>query len=132
MSLKTHLSLRIDWSELDVFGHVNNVAFHKYAQSARLLYVEEIGLMNLYQTKNIGFMVAETNCQFKKELLFPGNIHIETKIEFVKNTSFALEHDMTNDQGELVAIARDVLVVFDFTKKEKCLIPQSIKDKLEV
>ncbi|MBP8033832.1 MAG: acyl-CoA thioesterase, partial [Bacteroidia bacterium] len=114
MSLVTNITLRIDWSELDVFGHVNNVAFSKYAQAARLNHVDTIGLMELYKTQNIGFMVAETNCQFKKELLFPGNIHIQTKIDFVKNTSFSLEHTMTNDNSETVAIAKDVLVVFDF------------------
>lgn len=130
MSLETKISLRIDWSELDVFGHVNNVMFTKYAQAARLNFVESIGLMELYRTDNIGFMVAETNCQFKKELLFPGNINLDTKIEFVKNTSFALEHIMTNDLGELVAIAKDVLVVFDFSRKEKCAIPEKIKIKL--
>ena len=130
MSLETKITLRIDWSELDVFGHINNVMFNKYAQTARLNYVDTIGLMELHKTKNIGFMVAETNCQFKKELLFPGNINIQTKINFVKNTSFALEHTMTNDNGELVAIAKDVLVVFDFIKKEKCLIPEEIKDKI--
>ena len=130
MSLETKITLRIDWSELDLFGHVNNVAFHKYAQTARLNYVEAIGLMKLHQTQNIGFMVAETNCQFKKELLFPGNINIQTQIDFVKNTSFALQHTMTNDTGELVAIARDVLVVFDFNKKEKHLIPNFIKISL--
>ena len=119
MSLITNITLRIDWSELDIFGHVNNVAFNKYAQGARLNYVNTIGLMELYKTQNIGFMVAETNCQFKKELLFPGNIHIQTKIDFVKNTSFALEHTMTDDTGDLVAIAKDVLVVFDFNKKSK-------------
>lgn len=86
--------------------------------------------MGLYHTQNIGFMVAETNCKFKKELLFPGNIHIETKIEFVKNTSFALEHTIKNDANELVAIARDVLVVFDFNKKEKCLIPSLMCEKM--
>lgn len=127
MSLVTNITLRIDWSELDVFGHVNNVAFNKYAQAARLNYVDTIGLMELHKTQNIGFMVVETNCQFKKELLFPGNIHIQTKVDFVKNTSFSLEHTMTNDAGELVAIAKDVLVVFDFNKKEKCLIPDGIK-----
>ena len=130
MSLITNITLRIDWSELDVFGHVNNVAFNKYAQAARLNYVDAIGLMELHKTQNIGFMVAETNCQFKKELLFPGDIHIQTKIDFVKNTSFALEHIMTNDTGDLVAIARDVLVVFDFNKKEKCLIPEEIKSNI--
>lgn len=130
MSLVTKISLRIDWSELDVFGHVNNLAFNKYAQAARLSYVDTIGLMELHKTQNIGFMVAETNCQFKKEVLFPGNIHIQTKIDFVKNTSFALEHIMTNDNDELVAIAKDVLVVFDFNKKEKVLIPLTIKEKI--
>ena len=130
MSLISNISLRIDWSELDIFGHVNNVAFNKYAQAARLNYVDTIGLMELHKTQNIGFMVVETNCQFKKELLFPGNIHIQTKIDFVKNTSFALQHDMTNDSGDLVAIAKDVLVLFDFNKKEKVLIPEEIKEKI--
>mgnify|MGYP006890161302 CR=1 FL=1 len=37
---------------------------------------------------------------------------------------------MTNDAGELVAIAKDVLVVFDFNKKEKCLMPEEIKEKI--
>jgi acyl-CoA thioester hydrolase len=74
MSLETKIILRIDWSELDTFGHVNNVMFMKYVQTARLNYVEVIGLMNLYRTKNIGFMVAETNCQYKKELQYPGKI----------------------------------------------------------
>lgn len=130
MSLETHISLRIDWSELDLFGHVNNVAFHKYAQTARLNFVDAIGLMELHKTQNIGFMVAETNCQFKKELLFPGNIHIQTKVDFAKNTSLALVHTMIDDKGEIVAIAKDVLVVFDFNKKEKCLIPEEIKKSL--
>lgn len=130
MSLQTQITIRIDWSELDLFGHVNNVAFHKYAQAARLNYVDAIGLMELYKSQNIGFMVAETNCQFKKELLFPGNIHIQTQIDFVKNTSFSLQHIMANDNGEIVAIARDVLVVFDFNKKEKYPIPSFIKASL--
>lgn len=130
MSLQTQITIRIDWSELDLFGHVNNVAFHKYAQAARLNYLEAIGLMKLHQTQNVGFMVAETNCQFKKELLFPGNINIQTQIDFVKNTSFSLQHTMINDNGELIAIAKDVLVVFDFNKKEKVLIPEEIKAKV--
>ena len=131
MGLENKITLRIDWSEIDAFGHVNNVMFMKYVQAARLNYVDSIGLMKLHRTKNIGFMVAETNCQFKKELHFPGYIHVHTKIAFVKNTSFSLEHTMTNADDEIVAIAKDVLVVFDFTKKEKCLIPDEIREKIQ-
>ncbi|MES2566645.1 MAG: acyl-CoA thioesterase [Bacteroidota bacterium] len=128
--MENKIELRIDWSELDVFGHVNNVMIMKYVQAARLEYVNVIGLMDLYKIENIGFMVAETNCQFKKELLFPGNVSIQTKAIYAKNTSFSLEHTISNDDKEIIAIAKDVLVVFDFTKKEKCLIPEEIKVKL--
>jgi hypothetical protein len=37
---------------------------------------------------------------------------------------------MTNDLGEIIAIAKDALVVFDFTKHEKCLIPEIVKVNL--
>ncbi len=130
MSTETHLTLRIDWSELDVFGHVNNVMFMKYVQAARLHYVEHIGLMALYRAENIGFMVAETTCQFKKPLHFPGNVHLLTKQISTGNTSFVLEHHITNDEQQAVAIATDVLVVYDFKKQEKCLIPQAIKQRM--
>lgn len=132
MSRETHLTLRIDWSELDVFGHVNNVMFMKYVQAARLHYVEEIGLMELYRSVHIGFMVAETTCRFKKPLHFPGMVNLLTKQVSTGNTSFVLEHHVTNDDKETVAIATDALVVYDFTKHEKCLIPAAIRKQMQL
>jgi len=131
MSLETKITLRIDWSEIDSFGHVNNVMFMKYVQAARLNFVDSIGLMKSYRTQKIGFMVAETSCKFKKELHFPGYVTVNTKIAFIKNTSFSLEHTITNADDELVAVATDVLVVYDFNKNEKALIPEKIKAKME-
>lgn len=77
----------------------------EYVQAARLNYIEHIGLMELHRTQNIGFMVAETNCRFKKALHFPGNVHIVTRQISLKNTSISLEHKITNHANELVAIA---------------------------
>lgn len=130
--METKITLRIDWSEIDSFGHVNNVMFMKYVQAARLNFVENIGLMKMYRTQKVGFMVAETSCKFKKELHFPGYVTVNTKIAFVKNTSFSLEHTIANADEEVVAIANDVLVVYDFNKNEKTLIPASIKDNMGI
>ena len=38
------LELRIDWSELDLLGHVNNVSIVKYCQAARIIFVTAVGL----------------------------------------------------------------------------------------
>ncbi len=44
---KVKFEIRIDWSEIDLFGHINNLAIMKYVQSARVNYLELIGLMQM-------------------------------------------------------------------------------------
>ena len=43
------LTLRVDWSEMDLFGHINNVMYAKYIQSARVNFVEKIGIMKMLE-----------------------------------------------------------------------------------
>jgi acyl-CoA thioester hydrolase len=124
------LQLRIDWSELDLFGHVNNVSFFKYIQAARVNYWELVGLYKMHKETNKAPILASTACQFKKPLFFPGNVLIQTKSDFIKNTSFGISHQLFNDNNELVAEAQDVMVMYDFNCNEKISIPESIKEKL--
>lgn len=125
------LSLRIDWSELDYFGHVNNVSFFKYIQAARVHYWDAIGLREFHLQHNIGPLLASCKCDFKKPLHFPGMVHIATHTESIGNTSFVLAHVLTNNHNETVAIARDVMVVFDFIKNHKVPFPTTFKLKIE-
>ncbi|MFL5754385.1 MAG: acyl-CoA thioesterase [Bacteroidia bacterium] len=125
------LHLRIDWSEMDVFGHVNNVMILKYIQASRVNYWEHIGLtkyMNLHKT---GPMLASTNCVFKKPLHYPGNISLHSRMEFIKNTSFGIQHRLLDDRGDLAAEANDVMVMFDFTKNEKANFPIELRRAAE-
>lgn len=123
--------LRIDWAELDLFGHVNNVAFFRYVQAARITYCEQIGLSSLLEGGNDSFMVASSQCQFKKPLLYPGKIVIGVKADWLKNSSFQLSYQIKNDQNVLVAEATDILVVFDHQQKEKKLISKDLRKKFE-
>lgn len=116
------LKLRIDWSELDLFEHVNNVMYAKYMQAARVNFMEKVGIMKTYKEQKIGFMVAATSILFYKPLFYPGDISIKTKVKETKNTSFILEHYIYNDDNDLCAKGEDVIVYFDFSKQEKLLL----------
>lgn len=124
------LKIRIDWSELDYFGHVNNVAFFKYIQSARVNYWDQIGLRESHIKTNIGPMLASSKCDFKKPLLFPGEITIQTKTAFIKNTSFCFIHQIIDAQNEIAAEAQDIMVMFDFNKNEKTVFPEELRRKI--
>jgi acyl-CoA thioester hydrolase len=122
------LKLRIDWSELDLFGHVNNVMFMKYVQAARVNYWEQSGIYHEFKENKIGPMLVSTACQFKKQLMYPGEVTIRSGMEFIKNTSFSIHHKIFDQHGDVVAEAQDVIVMFDFNKNEKTAVPQVMRD----
>src|SRR6201996_6989661 len=93
------LRLRIDWSEMDLFGHVNNVSYFKYIQASRVNYWEAIGLVHVFDEQKIGPILLSTSCQFIKPLHYPGHVDINARIEFIKNTSFGIHHQLLNDKG---------------------------------
>lgn len=42
---KTEINLRIDWSDIDLLGHVNNVSYFRYIQASRVNYLELTGFL---------------------------------------------------------------------------------------
>lgn len=128
----TKLELRIDWSEMDLFGHVNNVSFFKYVQASRVNYWEKIGLPTYTPNTETGPMLASTSCQFRKPLYYPGSVTIFSRIGFVKTTSFSIQHLLVNQNNEIAAEAEDIVVYYDFTKNEKARIPDLFRDKIKL
>lgn len=124
------LRLRIDWSEMDLFGHVNNVMFMKYVQAARVNYWETIGLTQLHQQEGRGPMLASTGCRFLKPLHYPGELRVLTRLAFIKNTSFGFKHLLLNAGNEPVAEAEDVVVFYNFHKSEKEMIPDFLRERI--
>lgn len=125
---KLSLKLRIDWSEMDTYQHVNNVNFMKYMQSARVQFWDVTGLANLYAETKKGPMLVSTKCDFKHPLFFPGNVCIKTKVEFIKNSSFGLYHELYNDNDVLCAVGHDVAVYFDFNSNETIPVYDKLRD----
>lgn len=125
------ITLRLDWSELDTFGHINNVMYFKYLQASRITYWEKLGLDIVHSTQSIGPLLASTHCDFRQPLYYPGEITVQASIEFIKNTSFGIYHRILNGKGELAAEGRDVIVLFDYTKQEKALVPDTLRRQVE-
>ncbi len=130
-SSSLELKLRIDWSEIDLFGHVNNLAIMKYVQSARVCYLESIGLMQSQAEPKMGPILASTSCQFRKPLFYPGQVTVRTGVDYIKNTSFRIQHFIYDDKNEVAAEAQDILVFFDYCRSVKLGIPKEIRDRIE-
>lgn len=123
------IDLRIDWSEVDSFQHVNNVAYFKYAQTARVALCDSVGIAVNATSKRPGFLVAKSECEFLKPLNFPGDIQIQSVVTSVGATSIQLEHHIL-EGAECCAILKDVLVYYDFHIKQNIEILADLRHQL--
>ena len=125
------LELRIDWSELDVLGHVNNLEIMKYVQAARVNHLEKVGISQTHAEQYVGAILASIHTQFLKPLFYPGNVTVFSRVEYIKTSSFKIHYEIYNDKNELAAEAQDILVYYDFDKKHKLAIPPDLRKKFE-
>ena len=117
---------RIDWSDLDLLGHVNNLAFSRFFQAARVEYCGHIG-MKVFQGMKTGPILAASRVQFTAQLFFPGKVRILTRLKKAGGTSIVLEHALFDDAGTLCAFAEDVVVRYDFEAKTKIPLGDEIR-----
>ena len=127
---KLELQLRIDWSDLDMYKHVNNISFMRYMQSGRVNFWEASGIYEMYENSNMGTMLVSTHCDFKKALYYPGKAIVKTKLDFIKNSSFGLKHLILDEANEICAEGKDVVVCYDFEKDKTFRIPEDLREKL--
>jgi len=127
---KLELELRIDWSDLDMYKHVNNISFMRYMQSGRVNFWEASGIYEMYENSNMGTMLVSSHCDFKKSLYYPGKAIVKTKLDFIKNSSFGLKHLILIEAQEVCAEGKDVVVCYDFEKDKTFKIPEDLRIKL--
>jgi acyl-CoA thioester hydrolase len=130
MSFRVSIELNLDWSEMDLFGHINNVAYFKYVQAARVNYCELAGINTRRVNDPQSFAVASGTCRFIRPLYFPGTIRVETKADWIKNTSIQLSHRIINSNDEVAAEAEDVLVLFDYSANSKIPVSADTRSRI--
>jgi acyl-CoA thioester hydrolase len=84
----------------------------------------------MLMNEKIGPLLASAECQFRKPLYYPGHVTIKFRLGFIKNTSFGLIYQLVDDSDEIVAEAKDVMVLWDFNKNRKEEISEKLREAM--
>ncbi len=103
--------LSVRWSDVDAYGHVNNVKYFEYFQEARIAYL--FGLPQPEDGPWTNWVVARTDVDYRRPILFRLEPYVvRTRIEHVGGRSMVLVSEILDGQTVL-ARARVVVVAFD-------------------
>ena len=127
VALVVAVRIPLAWGEMDAFGHVNNVAYFRWLETARMHYLRSIGITHPTQQAGIGLLLAETRCTFLKPLHFPDTVAVRTGVAKVGNTSFVMRYEVHSDMHGLAATAESVQVMFDYSANTKTPVPDHMR-----
>lgn len=126
------LRIPVAWGDMDALQHVNNVAYFRYFESARIAYFDKLGGLNLMYEKGVGPILLCTQCRFKKFIKYPDQILSGVKVTRVGDgKEIFMKHAVASKNLNAIAaegVSR--LVFFDFNRKIKLPVPSEIGEMI--
>lgn len=125
MSYPVSVTIPVAWGEMDAFGHVNNIIYFRYFESARIAYFREVGMTSNLQEG--GPILASTRCDFLKPLTYPDTVSAEARVGRVGNSSFTMEYRVVSEKLGEAAKGEGVIVYYDYKSGKSQPIPEPIR-----
>jgi acyl-CoA thioester hydrolase len=118
------------WHDNDHYGHVNNVVYYAYFDTAVNGYLIEASGTDIRDLPAIG-IVAETSCRFLRELSFPDTVYAGLALEKLGNSSVIYRIGLfRNEETEPAALGRFVHVYVDASTRRPVPVPVPIRAAL--
>ncbi|WP_103045277.1 thioesterase family protein [Comamonas faecalis] len=100
---KAFRTLTTRWMDNDVYGHVNNVVYYSWFDTAVNAYLIEQGVLDIHRGETIG-LVVETQCHYFAPLAFPQVIEAGLRVARLGSSSVRYEVGLFA-QGEALSAA---------------------------
>ena len=118
----------VAWGEMDSFGHVNNIVYFRYFESARLAYFERVGFLEAMRKSGVGPILASTQCRFRKPLTYPDRVRVGTSATDVQEDRFTMRYVVVSEAlGRIAADGEGLIVAYDYRAKKKAALPDDVR-----
>lgn len=92
-------SIPTRWKDNDVYGHVNNVEYYSYFDTAINTFLIREGGLDIHGGSSIGLCV-ESSCRFDAPLAFPETVHAGLRVTKLGNSSVRYEIGLFREEDE--------------------------------
>jgi len=99
------------WMDNDVYGHVNNVTYYSYFDTAVNAYLIGVGVLDIHGGAVIG-LVVETGCRYFAPVAFPDQLEIGIAVTKLGNSSVRYEVGIFRHGDEVAAAAGHFIHVY--------------------
>lgn len=96
------ISIPTRWMDNDMYGHVNNVQYYSFFDTAVNRYLIDHQVLDIHQSDVIG-LVVETQCGYYDSLSFPDEVSAGLRVRKIGTSSVRYELGLFKDGDQLAA-----------------------------
>ncbi len=119
------------WSDNDVYGHVNNVVYYSWFDTAVNAHLIDQGALDIHAGTTIG-LVIETQCNYFAPLAFPQAVEAGIRVARLGGSSVRYEVGLFAQGEPLTAAAGHFIHVYvDRDSRRPVPVPETLRGVLQ-
>lgn len=123
--------IRVRYSETDQMGFMYYGNYPQYFEVARAEGLRDAGLTyKMIEESGVGMPVAQMNITYKRPATYDDLITVKTTVNELPTSKIIFNHEVYNEQNELLTIAQLILVFMNIETKRPTRCPQMLTEKL--
>ncbi len=121
----------VQWGDQDAFGHVNNLVYFRWFESARITYFERIGVLDIQAKTNTAIILASIQCDYRKQLTYPDRIFVGASVTRIGNSSMTVKHAIVSESNcDIAAQSESIVVFYDYQNQQSLRVPDELRQKI--
>jgi acyl-CoA thioester hydrolase len=121
----------VRFSDTDALGHVNNAVYLSYIESARVDYLRE--LLGAIKIEDLGVIIARIEVDYKSPAFHHETLRVGCRVYEIGGSSIKMDYRIEDKAtGRLVALAKSVLVTYDYAAARVVRVREDWREKMEV
>jgi acyl-CoA thioester hydrolase len=118
------------WADNDIYGHINNVAYYAFFDSAANIYLIREGGLDIANASVIG-VVVESKCNYEAPLAYPTQLVAGVRVDKLGNRSVTYGIAIFDESLEVAAAHGHFVHVFvDRETRKPVAIPATLRAAL--
>ncbi|HYE40353.1 MAG TPA: thioesterase family protein [Ramlibacter sp.] len=128
---KAFRAITTRWMDNDAYGHVNNVVYYSWFDTAVNAHLIEQGVLDIHGGETIG-LVVETQCNYFDSLAFPQPVEAGLRVARIGQSSVRYEVGLFARGAALTAAKGHFVHVYvDRATRRPAALPEPLKKVLE-
>lgn len=121
--------IEVVFRDIDAMGHVNNAVYITYLETTRITYIKT--LFDLPKLTDVPIVMGDVYCRYISPALYGERLSVGIGVSRWGRKSFDFVNKITAQDGRIIAVAKTVMVAYDYSTQTSILIPDWFRTKID-